>query len=56
MEEDFYRQDHRLIFRAIAELTDGNSPFDAVTLSEWLQGRNQLDAGRRPRLSRHARA
>jgi len=42
-EEDFYRQDHRLIFRAISELTDSNSPFDAVTLSEWLQSRNQLE-------------
>jgi len=43
-EDDFYRQDHRLIFRAISELTDGNSPFDAVTLSEWLLSRNQLEA------------
>ncbi|HVA54829.1 MAG TPA: replicative DNA helicase, partial [Gammaproteobacteria bacterium] len=42
-EDDFYRQDHRLIFRAISELTDSNSPFDAVTLSEWLQSRNQLE-------------
>jgi replicative DNA helicase len=42
-EDDFYRQDHRLIFRAISELTDNNSPFDAVTLSEWLQSRGQLD-------------
>ncbi|MDE2234695.1 MAG: replicative DNA helicase [Gammaproteobacteria bacterium] len=45
-EEDFYRNDHRLIFLAISELADGNSPFDAVTLSEWLQNRGQLeDAG-----------
>jgi hypothetical protein len=42
-EEDFYRQDHRLLFRAISELTDSNSPFDAVTLSEWLQSRSQLE-------------
>ncbi|MDE2197174.1 MAG: replicative DNA helicase [Gammaproteobacteria bacterium] len=42
-EEDFYRQDHRLIFRAIAGLTDSNTPFDAVTLAEWLQSRNQLE-------------
>jgi replicative DNA helicase len=40
-EDDFYRRDHRLIFRAIAELADRNSPFDAVTLSEWLD-QNQL--------------
>jgi replicative DNA helicase len=41
VEEDFYRRDHRLIFRAIAELAERNSPFDAVTLSEWLE-QNQL--------------
>ena len=41
IEEDFYRRDHRLIFRAIAELAERNSPFDAVTLSEWLE-QNQL--------------
>ena len=40
-EEDFYRRDHRLIFRAIAELAERGSPCDAVTLSEWL-GQNQL--------------
>ena len=35
-EEDFYRRDHRLIFRAIAQLAEQASPLDAVTLSEWL--------------------
>ena len=40
-EEDFYRRNHRLIFRAITQLADRNSPFDAVTLSEWLE-QNQL--------------
>jgi replicative DNA helicase len=43
-EDDFYRRDHRLIFRAIAELADRNSPFDAVTLSEWLDQNQLLDA------------
>ncbi|TCO76983.1 primary replicative DNA helicase [Plasticicumulans lactativorans] len=45
-EEDFYRGDHRLIFRAIRELADKGSPFDVVTLAEWLE-RNELlaDAG-----------
>ena len=33
VEDDFYRRNHRLIFRAVAELADRNSPFDAVTLS-----------------------
>jgi replicative DNA helicase len=36
-EEDFYRRNHRLIFRAIASLADQNNPLDAVTLSEWLE-------------------
>jgi replicative DNA helicase len=43
VEEDFYRRDHRLIFRAIAELAARNSPFDAVTLSEWLGQHNLQD-------------
>ena len=42
-EEDFYRQDHKLIFRAMAELADADQPFDAVTLAEWLQARNRLE-------------
>lgn len=42
-EEDFYRRDHRLIFRAIAELAETGSPFDAVTLSEWLEKNQLLD-------------
>jgi replicative DNA helicase len=46
VEEDFYRKDHRLIFRAIAMLAEEGQPFDAVTLSEWLTSHNQLnDAG-----------
>ncbi|MCB1559647.1 MAG: replicative DNA helicase [Xanthomonadales bacterium] len=40
-EEDFYRRDHRLIFRAIAELAEDNKPFDAVTLGEWLESRGK---------------
>ena len=43
VEEDFYRQDHRLIFRAMAELAAQSQPFDAVTLAEWLQGRGKLE-------------
>jgi len=42
-EEDFYRRDHRLIFRAIAMLTEEAQPFDAVTISEWLASHNELD-------------
>jgi len=36
-EEDFYRHEHRLIFRAIGELTARNMPCDAVTLGEWFE-------------------
>jgi len=42
-EDDFYRRDHRLIFRAIAELAEKNNPLDAVTLSEWLEHNSLLD-------------
>jgi replicative DNA helicase len=34
-EHDFYRRDHRLIYRAIRELSEKSKPFDAVTLGEW---------------------
>jgi replicative DNA helicase len=34
-EDDFYRKDHRLIYRAIADLSEKNMPCDAVTLGEW---------------------
>ena len=43
VEEDFYRQDHRLLFRAMAELSSNDQPFDAVTLAEWLQARGKLE-------------
>jgi len=42
-EEDFYRYDHRLIFRAIADLAEDNQPLDIITLSEWLGKRGDLD-------------
>jgi replicative DNA helicase len=45
-EEDFYRYDHRLIFRAIADLAEDDNPLDIITLSEWLGKRGDLkDAG-----------
>jgi replicative DNA helicase len=43
VDEDFYRQDHKLIFRAMMELSNQDQPFDAVTLAEWLQSHNRLD-------------
>ena len=42
-EEDFYRRDHRLIFSAIVHLAEAGDPFDAVTVSEWLGNRNELE-------------
>ena len=42
-EGDFYRHDHRLIFRAVASLAERSQPFDVVTLSEWLDARGELD-------------
>lgn len=39
---DFYRHDHRLIFRAIVTLAERNSPFDVVTLSEQLDKEGHL--------------
>ena len=42
-EADFYRRDHRLIYRAIAELAEHQDPFDVITLSEWLDSQNELE-------------
>lgn len=41
--DNFYRQDHRLIFGAIQELSDKGQPCDVVTLSEYLDTREKLD-------------
>ena len=41
--DDFYRRDHQLIFEAIAELAGSGEPFDAVTLSEWLERKGLAD-------------
>ncbi len=41
--EDFYRHDHRLIYRAIASLAERNAPFDMVTVSEQLGRTSELE-------------
>ena len=41
-EGDFYRYDHRLIWRAIAKLIDGGRPADVITVSERLESTNEL--------------
>ena len=43
VDEDFYRNDHRLLFSAIRELESRNEPFDAVTLSQCLDKNGQLE-------------
>lgn len=42
-EDDFYREDHRLLFRGLADLADTNKPRDVVTLTEWLRSHGLLD-------------
>jgi replicative DNA helicase len=37
LEEDFYRKEHRVLFRAIAQLKEEGQACDAITLSDWLQ-------------------
>jgi replicative DNA helicase len=42
-ESDFYRPNHRLIFRTIEDLGRRNQPFDVLTLTEALKGINELE-------------
>lgn len=42
-ERDFYRHDHRQIFRAIGNLADRSQPFDVVTMSEWLESNGLIE-------------
>ncbi|MGA2187754.1 MAG: replicative DNA helicase [Steroidobacteraceae bacterium] len=41
--DDFYRNDHRLIFEAVAGLIERNQPCDAVTLAGHLESQGVLD-------------
>lgn len=40
--EDFYRNDHRVIFEAIIKLSNRNQPFDVLTIAESLKSENKL--------------
>ncbi|WFF40530.1 replicative DNA helicase [Salinicola endophyticus] len=42
--DDFYRQEHRLTYNAMAELAEATQPLDVVTLSEALERRDQLES------------
>ncbi|MBI3945723.1 MAG: replicative DNA helicase [Armatimonadetes bacterium] len=50
--EDFYREAHRLVFQAAADLSDRNEPVDLTTLAAELENRGHLEqAGGRPYLA-----
>ncbi|WP_115710107.1 replicative DNA helicase [Legionella sainthelensi] len=42
-ETDFYRTEHRILFRAISALAKKDQPFDVVTLLDALTSHNELD-------------
>ncbi len=42
-EDDFYRKDHRLIWRAINELANKGMPCDAVTLGDWFESNGLVE-------------
>jgi replicative DNA helicase len=42
--DDFYRQDHRILYGAIAALKERGQPCDAVTLGEYLERNEQSEA------------
>jgi replicative DNA helicase len=42
-ESDFYRHDHRLIYRAMSKLSGQNSPLDVLTVAESLREIKELD-------------
>lgn len=42
-EADFYRTEHRILFRAISALAKKDQPFDVVTLLDTLKSHNDLD-------------
>lgn len=41
--EDFYRRSHQLIFQTMMELNNRNEAIDVVTVSNLLNGKNQLE-------------
>lgn len=42
-ETDFYRTEHRILFRAIVTLSNKSQPFDVVTLLDILKSNDELD-------------
>ena len=41
--DDFYRQDHQIIYNAVLALDQDGKPFDLVTVAERLESHQQLD-------------
>ena len=39
--DDFYRESHRTIFRAMLKLYEAKTPIDAITLTAELRGNGQ---------------
>ncbi|TCO74727.1 replicative DNA helicase [Chromatocurvus halotolerans] len=55
--EDFYRPDHRLIFRQISRLAEAGDPVDVITVADKLQASGELDqAGGLPYLTELAQS
>lgn len=42
-DQDFYRNEHRLVFRAMARLLEQSKPIDVLTVSEALREKHELD-------------
>src|SRR3954471_16035995 len=42
-EHDFYRHDHRLIYRVMSRLSEQNKPLDVLTVSESLRELHELE-------------
>lgn len=42
-EEDFYRADHRLIFKVLSNLVERSVPFDVLTMAETLKSMHALE-------------
>ncbi|KOO10341.1 DNA helicase, partial [Vibrio xuii] len=41
--KDFYSRPHRLIFEAVKSILEDSKPLDLITLSEFLEQREQLN-------------
>jgi replicative DNA helicase len=52
VDSDFYRPDHRLIYRQIAKLAEASEPVDVITVADKLEARGELErAGGLPYLA-----